>query len=305
MPNIEILVRNRIARANYGERIVSNNTDYTVTFDFDEEWEATDRVARFEIEDGYVDVPFSGNSVYVPCLPATARQVNIGVYAGELHTTSAATVTVIPSVLGGSKIEYVPITDAGLADAKDLEDADTVRVYDVSQGKLYKATLEQLREQMGSSGGSNDHSKLENRDAADQHPISAITGLENALAKKQPSGEYLTQEDLQTATDTALTQAKASGEFDGADGITPTIGDNGNWYLGDTDTNKPSRGKSAYSYAQDGGYTGTEAEFAAKLADTDTEDEALELLAEIGMMSPLVGEDGIIITDKNDYILSL
>ena len=91
-------------------------------------------------------------------------------------------------------------------------------------------------------------------------------------------------------------------------GITPTIGENGNWFLGDTDTNKPSRGangKSAYSYAQDGGYTGTEEEFAAKLADTDTEDEALELLAEIGMISPLVGEDGIIITDKNDYILSL
>ena len=96
--------------------------------------------------------------------------------------------------------------------------------------------------------------------------------------------------------------------------ITPAIGDNGNWYLGNTDTNKPSRGekgekgetgaqgekgdtgaqgpqgemgpqgprgekgadgatgatgadgKSAYQYAQDGGYTGTEAEFAAKLA---------------------------------------
>ena len=29
----------------------------------------------------------------------------------------------------------------------------------------------------------------------------------------------------------------------GADGITPTIGDNGNWYLGNTDTNKPSRGE--------------------------------------------------------------
>ena len=122
---------------------------------------------------------------------------------------------------------------------------------------------------------------------------------------------------IETVVNEALTQAKESGEFDG---ITPTIGDNGNWYLGDTDTNKPSRGpkgdkgdtgatgadgKSAYSYAQDGGYTGTEAEFAAKLADTDTEDEALELLAEAGMISPLIGEDGIIITDKNDYILSL
>lgn len=29
----------------------------------------------------------------------------------------------------------------------------------------------------------------------------------------------------------------------GQDGITPTIGDNGNWYLGDTDTGKPSRGE--------------------------------------------------------------
>ena len=93
--------------------------------------------------------------------------------------------------------------------------------------------------------------------------------------------------------------------------LIPYIGENGNWYVGDEDTGKPSRGdkgpdgKSAYQYAVDGGYTGTEEEFAAKLADTDTEDEALELLAEIGMTSPLIGEDGIIITDKNDYILSL
>ena len=47
---------------------------------------------------------------------------------------------------------------------------------------------------------------------------------------------------LNIAINDALTAAKASGEFDGADG------------------------KSAYSYAQDGGYTGTEEEFAAKLA---------------------------------------
>lgn len=70
----------------------------------------------------------------------------------------------------------------------------------------------------------------------------------------------------------------------GADGITPTIGQNGNWYLGEEDTGKPSRGaigapgkdgnpgapgkdgKSAYQYAQEGGYTGTETAFAEKLA---------------------------------------
>ena len=81
-----------------------------------------------------------------------------------------------------------------------------------------------------------------------------------------------TKKDVGTAVNEALAAAKASGEFDGADGLTPTIGDNGNWYLGETDTGKPSRGdngadgKSAYQYAQDGGYTGTEAEFTAKLA---------------------------------------
>lgn len=42
-----------------------------------------------------------------------------------------------------------------------------------------------------------------------------------------------------------------------------------------------------------------------RATNTPTEDEALELLAEAGMISPLIGEDGIIITDKNDYILSL
>lgn len=30
---------------------------------------------------------------------------------------------------------------------------------------------------------------------------------------------------------------------DGQDGLTPTIGDNGNWFIGDTDTGKPSRGE--------------------------------------------------------------
>ena len=64
----------------------------------------------------------------------------------------------------------------------------------------------------------------------------------DALAEKQSKGDYLTQDNLQSATDAVLAQAKASGEFDGADG------------------------KSAYQYAQDGGYTGTETEFAEKLA---------------------------------------
>lgn len=40
----------------------------------------------------------------------------------------------------------------------------------------------------------------------------------------------------------------------GADGVTPHIGDNGNWYLGGTDTGKPSRG--ATGAKGDAGATG-------------------------------------------------
>lgn len=105
-----------------------------------------------------------------------------------------------------------------------------------------KPTEWETGEVQAGSGGTSDHQKLSNRDAADQHPIAAITGLEAALAGKQPTGNYLTNEALTGAVDDALAQAKASGEFDGADG------------------------KTAYKYAQDGGYTGTEAEFAEKLA---------------------------------------
>ena len=66
--------------------------------------------------------------------------------------------------------------------------------------------------------GAADHAKLSNREASDQHPISAITGLENALKGKQPAGDYLTADTLQAATDAALAQAKATGEFDGEPG---------------------------------------------------------------------------------------
>lgn len=142
-----------------------------------------------------------------------------------------------------------------------------------------------------------------------------LTDAQQSQARKNIGA--LGTEALPGAINDALAQAKESGAFDGApgkdgsdgkdgapgangsDGVTPTIGDNGNWYLGDTDTGKPSRGetgqkgdtgatgpqgqqgekgdtgatgpagadgKSAYQYAQEGGYAGTEAEFAAKLA---------------------------------------
>lgn len=45
-----------------------------------------------------------------------------------------------------------------------------------------------------------------------------------------------------TTTATVHDGERGSDGQDGANGITPTIGNNGNWYLGTTDTGKPSRG---------------------------------------------------------------
>ena len=42
--------------------------------------------------------------------------------------------------------------------------------------------------------------------------------------------------------DTGAAGAPGKDGKDGTNGITPTIGDNGNWYIGGTDTGKPSRG---------------------------------------------------------------
>lgn len=50
-----------------------------------------------------------------------------------------------------------------------------------------------------------------------------IDALSNSLGGYQPKGDYLTQDDLQDATDAVLAQAKESGEFDGADGYSPTV----------------------------------------------------------------------------------
>ena len=66
---------------------------------------------------------------------------------------------------------------------------------------------------------------------------------EHVQENYQPKGNYLGAAELPNAVNTALAQAKASGEFDGKDGLTPHIGDNGNWFLGETDSGVKAQGE--------------------------------------------------------------
>ena len=58
----------------------------------------------------------------------------------------------------------------------------------------------------------------------------------------------------------------------GDPGITPHIGENGNWYLGDTDTGKPSRGEK--------GLKGDKGDTPVKGTDYWTEADKAEIVAD-------------------------
>lgn len=49
----------------------------------------------------------------------------------------------------------------------------------------------------GGGGGTNDHTKLRNRDADDQHPIKAITGLQSKLNTIPPASEKITNTEIE------------------------------------------------------------------------------------------------------------
>lgn len=100
MPTIDISIKDKIAMQTGGAPfIVRDNSDYVINFTFDAEWaEETAKTARFALQGGgYIDVPFTGSSVAVPVI-STGRIVNVGVFAGNLHTTTSAILSLVPSI---------------------------------------------------------------------------------------------------------------------------------------------------------------------------------------------------------------
>lgn len=71
--------------------------------------------------------------------------------------------------------------------------------------------------------------------------------LDERLKKLEAGSGGINEEQLQEAVNTALAQAKESGEFDGTNGTTPHIGENGNWFIGDEDTGVNAEGKDGYT----------------------------------------------------------
>lgn len=115
MPDIEIIVREKIAQIQGNPEIVCGNSDYVVQFDFDSEWDAyTEKTAHFAfISDGepqFYDTIFEGDAVSIPPLYRTDLLL-IGVYAGDIRTTTPAAVPCLPCITDDEPVHPDPPPD--------------------------------------------------------------------------------------------------------------------------------------------------------------------------------------------------
>lgn len=103
--NISISITDKRATVLGAPVIVCGNSGYTVTFAFDDEWPAGAKTARFVfVENGavqHIDRVFDGNTVDVPVL-FNIREVQVGVFAGDLQTTTPGRIPCEKSIRCGS-----------------------------------------------------------------------------------------------------------------------------------------------------------------------------------------------------------
>ena len=92
MPDIHISVREKLAQQEDTTVYVCGSGDYSVVFDFDEEWDSEGpKTARFQTENLFQDVFFYGCRCTVPVI-GYARRLEVGVYAQNVRTTTPARV---------------------------------------------------------------------------------------------------------------------------------------------------------------------------------------------------------------------
>lgn len=96
---ISITVRDKVAVTADRTRYVCGNSDYVIRFDFDEEWNDYDtKTARFVYGGNHQERVFSGNECPIPIIGGVGV-FEVGVYAGNLHTTTPAIVPADKSIL--------------------------------------------------------------------------------------------------------------------------------------------------------------------------------------------------------------
>lgn len=108
---INVTVKDKIATKTDGAGYICGNSDFFIEFDFDDEWNTFDaKTARFVYEGKHQDVVFTGNQCPVPVISGTHR-IWVGVFAGDLHTTTSAYIPAKKSILCDSGFPDAPRED--------------------------------------------------------------------------------------------------------------------------------------------------------------------------------------------------
>ena len=117
MPDISIKIRDKIAQVQGSPQIVCGNSDYCAVFDFDAEWgdydEKTMHIVWMDISSGtlkHYDVQFSGSTAVLPALYGCDCAC-IGVYAGDIRTTTPARVPCLRCITDGEPYHDDPPPD--------------------------------------------------------------------------------------------------------------------------------------------------------------------------------------------------
>lgn len=130
--NIPITVRERVPTVPEEYSVISHNTDYTVTFDFDSDWTAKYKTVYFVAESGeYTPVVMEGDTCAVPEVKGDCRYLFIGVQEGTAEK---------PGVLKTSRACCLKIRDS-ITDMIGAPIADPApSVYEQIMAMLQKIT---------------------------------------------------------------------------------------------------------------------------------------------------------------------
>lgn len=144
MHEIAVRIRDKIAQKTCETVYVCGNSDFVINFDFDEEWNAHEaKTARFDKKDGtFVDIVFTGNVCNMPIL-SNVYGFNVGVFAGNLRTTTPAYVPAKKSILCGSGVPDDPAPDVYaqiMARLNELENGE------ITPEQIAQAVEDYLRE---------------------------------------------------------------------------------------------------------------------------------------------------------------
>ena len=154
------------------------------------------------------DVLAAGNEVVVPAEVVSRAGVNL--YMG-VYGVDAANNVVIPTIWA-----ELGLVNGAAAPSGDTSTNPSLPVWAQIQGLI---------------------GNLDNLNTAAKSSL--VAAVNEALTK---GGGEVDPATVHKIVDDYLKANPPGAGADGKDGITPTIGENGNWYLGSSDTGKPSRG---------------------------------------------------------------